>query len=135
MKSFLNRAAAGVIAAMGIFGSVQEVSAASSTIEITGTVSVICKVNELAQQTVSGTEVNLGNITEFCNNPAGYQLWVDYTPGITGETLYIDGRAVPLSVSGSTMIDSSATASVQSHNLSISGPTTPASLSMRMVPL
>ena len=135
MKSFLKCALAGAIIAGCTLELIEAVQAASSTIQITGTVSVICKINGNAQQTLSGPQTDLGSITEFCNSPGGYQVWVDYAPGIGGQTLYVDGRAVPLSDSGSTMIDSSANAAVQNRSLTLTGTGALTSLSMRIVPL
>ena len=65
MKSFMKYALAGATVAAAVLGPVQAVNAASYTIQITGYVPVICKVNGNTQQTLSGSDVNLGSITEF----------------------------------------------------------------------
>ena len=106
---------------------------ASYAISITGYVPVVCRVTAANSQVQPGQSVDLGALTEFCNNPTGYQVWVDYTPGLTGETIYVDGNAIPLSSSGSTMIDSSSTAASLVRSLSLSGSNQPASLSLRVV--
>lgn len=108
--------------------------AASYTINITGYVPVICRVNDSNTQVQSGDTVDLGQMTEFCNNPTGYQVWVDYTPGVTGETIYVDGNPIALSSSGSTMIDSSDTAASLVRSLTLSGNQLTA-VSLRVVPV
>lgn len=115
--------------------SAAQAGAASYTINITGYVPVICRVNAANTEVQPGQNVDLGNLTEFCNNPTDYQVWVDYAPGITGETIYVDGNAIPLSASGSTMIDSSSTAASLVRSLSLSGDDQPTSLSLRVVPI
>lgn len=130
-----NSVMSGMLAVVMAAGSAAQAGAASYTINITGYVPVVCRVTAANTQVQSGQTVDLGNLTEFCNNPTGYQVWVDYTPGITGETMYVDGNAIPLSSSGSTMIDSSSTAASLVRSLSISGADQPTSISLRVVPV
>lgn len=108
---------------------------ASYTINITGYVPVICHATASNTMVQPGQNVSLGNLTEFCNNPTGYQVWVDYAPGTTGETIYVDGNAVPLSSSGSTMIDSSSTSASLVKSLSLSGNGGLSQISLRVVPI
>ena len=118
--------------AAGMSGAAQA-GAASYTTTITGYVPVVCRVDASNTLVQPGQTVDLGNLTEFRNNPTGYQVWVDYTPGISGETIYVDGNAIALSSSGSTMIDSSSTAASLVRTLSLSGGSQPTSLSLRVV--
>lgn len=127
----------GVLAAavmLGIGGQAQA-GPASYQIQITGYVPVICRASATTSQVQPGQTVSLGDLTEFCNNGAGYQVWVDYTPGVTGSTIYVDGTAIPLSTSGSTMIDSSSTAASRIRTLSLDAGSGLTSISMRVVPL
>jgi hypothetical protein len=108
---------------------------ASYTINITGYVPVVCRVTANATEVDTGSQVNLGSIAEFCNNPTGYQVWVDYAPGVTSATMSVDGATVPLSSSGSTMIDSSATAASLTRNLTLNGGQGLNAISFRVVPI
>ena len=108
------------------------------TIQITGWVPVICRAT-LNQQMVSDGEglVDLGNLDEFCNDAGGYQVWIDSTPGATG-VLTVDGQEIPLSLSGATLISTSATAAHRARHLALdTGDSTnaPTSLSIRVVAL
>ena len=58
-------------------------------------------------------------ISEFCNSPLGYQVWVDHAPGVHSASFQVDGQSVPLSATGSTMIGSAPTAASQSRFLSL----------------
>jgi hypothetical protein len=47
---------------------------------------------------------SLGTLQEFCNNPRGYKLFVDHSPELANSRLVIDGQAVLLSDSGTTLL-------------------------------
>jgi type 1 fimbria pilin len=108
---------------------------ASYTINITGYVPVVCHVSSPDTSVVSGQSVDLGTLSEFCNNPAGYQVWADYTPTSTSAVLNVSGKKVPLSSSGSTLIDSSSNASINTRQLNLEGGAEIKSISFRIVPL
>lgn len=108
------------------------------TMNIEGFVPVICRASLGASQAPANAgRVSLGKLSEFCNNPSGYQVWVDYSPALASATLIVDGQSVPLSASGATMISSSPTAAVTAHDLALDIPDGGAegSISVRVVPL
>jgi hypothetical protein len=124
---------------LGLSGGVLAASPARYTIEITGFVPVICNVT-MSQSIVtpaSEESIDLGDMSEFCNSPNGYQVWVDYT-GMETATIEVDGERIPLSASGTTMISTSATAAKRTRHISLdigANSPPPSSLSMRIVPL
>ena len=105
-------------------------------INITGFVPTICRVQSNVTTVSSGAQTDLGNVAQFCNDPHGYQLWVDYNPGVSGAYISVGGKLVPLSSTGSTMIAASDTAASISQQMTlINSSGQVSSLSMRMVPL
>jgi hypothetical protein len=57
----------------------------------------------------AGTIVDLGRVIETCNNPAGYRVWIDHTPGLKSVMVIIDGQRIRLSPTGATQISCSKT--------------------------
>ena len=84
---------------------------------------------------VTGSEVELGELNEFCNSPTGYQVFVDSSPELAGATLKVDGHAVTLSADGPTLLVSSAAPGMTARDLALSGSGAGGSLSFRIVPL
>jgi hypothetical protein len=125
---------------LGLPGGVQAAAPARYTIEITGFVPVICNVS-MSQDIVTPSpeeSIDLGVMSEFCNSPNGYQVWVDYAPGTQMGTFEVDGERIPVSASGATMISASFTAAKRTRHLSLDmgvNSQVPFSLSMRIVPL
>lgn len=106
---------------------------ATFTIDISGYVPVICRV--ATDVTTVDSTGSLGTLTEFCNNPTGYQVWVDYAPGATTASISVNGNVVPLSASGSTMIDSWNTAASTTRALTLNNGQDLKSISFRVVPI
>jgi hypothetical protein len=135
--SFLSLVAAASLLASSAAASTAP-SQAAFTVELRGYVPVICRATLDASQAPSQAGVvSLGTLSEICNNPGGYQVWVDYSPQLASATLMVDGRSVPLSSSGSTMISASSGAAIAAHDLAIDLPTSgvAGSLSVRVVTL
>jgi len=127
---------AGALAAMVLAGTQIAVAGdANYTINITGYVPVICHVSTSSTLVDSSGTADLGDMSEFCNNPSGYQVWADYTPGPTSAVITVNGTAIPLSSTGSTMIDSSSTAAIYTRSVSLSGADNLTSISLRIVPI
>jgi len=81
---------------------------ATYTLQINGFVPTVCKADLTASQVPSQAGVvALGQMREFCNDGDGYQVWVDYSPSLAGDTLTIGDRQIVLGPSGSAMIDAS----------------------------
>lgn len=113
-------------------------SGAGYTFQIQGFVPVICRATvEGATYAPQAGRIDLGTLDEFCNSPAGYQVWAEHSPNLAGAKLVIDGREVPLSDSGVTMVSQSPGAAVHKRTLALEladGKTT-GSLSIRVRPL
>jgi hypothetical protein len=102
-KSLALAGALGLIAG----GAQATPEAATYTLQISGIVPTVCNAN-LDSSTVASEagEVALGQLKEFCNDSAGYQVWVDYSPNLAGDTLTVGGQQIVLDNSGSALIDS-----------------------------
>lgn len=110
----------------------------SYTVELRGFVPVICHAEvNAAQVAATSGQTPLGQLSEFCNNPNGYEVWVDYSPSLAADALLVDGKKVQLSASGSTRIDRSNRAAIDSKSLALDAPTGGVSgnISIRMVAL
>lgn len=94
---------------------------ANLQVQVSGYVPLICNVQSSvrAVDAVSQTQIDLGNITEFCNNGSGYEVWADYTPGVEAAQLLVDGVAMPLSPSGSTLISGANSPGRRLHHMAI----------------
>ena len=99
---------------------------------------VICRAQVEAQSiSVHQGLVPIGTMHEFCNSPGGYEVWADYSPGLAGASLVVDGQTVALSASGSTRISYSSHAAIDSHDLALNLPDNEAqgNISVRIVAL
>lgn len=102
-----------------------DVSLASGqfTVGISGFVPVICRANLDATSVVPtpGT-VRLGSLSEFCNSPNGYRVHADYSASLAKAQLLVDGRPVPLSKRGSSVISQSNRAAISARELALDLP-------------
>lgn len=109
----------------------------SYTLQISGFVPVIChaQLPETATPAQAG-QVSLGQLSEFCNNGNGFEVWVDYSPSLAGDTLMVDGKQIKLTSAGSVRIDKSNRAAVDSKNVTLDAQSAASgSLSLRVVTL
>ena len=110
----------------------------SYTITVTGFVPVICRA-QIDATIVPGASglTNLGELNEFCNNPNGYQVFVDSSPELANATLLVDGREVTLSGDAPTLVVASNGPAIESRNLALNLPEggVSGSLSVRIVAL
>jgi hypothetical protein len=109
----------------------------SYTLQINGFVPVICRA-ELPQAATPAQagQLSLGQLSEFCNNGNGFEVWVDYSPSLAGDTLVVDGKQIKLPASGSVRIDKSNRAAVDSKSVTLDTQSaTAGTLSLRVVTL
>lgn len=113
-----------------------------ATIEISAVVPVICKTQVVGSPAASAALANgaiqLGSLSEFCNNARGYRVVADYSANLAHAKLLVDGVPVPLNKSGSTVVSQSNRAAIASHELALQLPRGTAangSLSFRIEPL
>ena len=112
------------IAPAGAFAPSVDVGSAQFAIGIVGYVPVICRANVDASSVapVAGT-TSLGMLKEFCNSPTGYRVIADYSPTLAQAKLIVDGKPVPLTKDGSTVVTQSNSAQIADHALAIELPT------------
>jgi len=105
------KALAGVAALTFLIGgaAVAATPEATYNLQISGFVPVICDAQLSASAVpAQAGAVSLGKISEFCNDANGYQVWVDYSPSLAGDTMQVGSRTIMLTSSGSALIDESA---------------------------
>lgn len=52
----------------------------------------------------SSGPVDLGRMSELCNNVDGYRVVLTHAPNLTGASAIVDGRSIPLDRSGRTLL-------------------------------
>ena len=63
------------------------------TIDISGSVPVVCRASFGVPAIVNGSgAVDLGRLTEFCNHPRGYRVFLTASESLEGVVLRIDGQ-------------------------------------------
>lgn len=89
-------------------------------IGIAGKVPVICRVSldTTVLADVDG-RVSLGTMKEFCNNPTGYRVVLEYPAAMESAKLIIDGREFALDGSGLVDVTRSAGAAVAEHKVEL----------------
>jgi hypothetical protein len=110
---------------------------ASYTLQISGFVPVICRAQlPQAATPAQAGEISLGQLSEFCNNGNGFEVWVDYSPSLAGDTLVVDGKQIKLTSAGSVRIDKSNRAAAGSKSMMLDAKSAASgSLSLRVVTL
>jgi len=93
------------------------------TINVNGHVDLQCEAmlhnaDAIAQPGLT----DLGLLTERCNSPTGFKVWLYYPATLTDASVVVDGRHIPLNGSGAVVIDQSETAAVSRHTLALYQP-------------
>lgn len=105
------------------------------TFKIEGFVPVVCRATVDSSHVTPGSgSLQLGTMSEFCNNASGYEVWAEHSDSLAGSTLVVDGREISLSKSGETLVSHSRSAAVATRRLALNlaeGATT-GSLSIRV---
>lgn len=101
---------AALVASVGLSAHADSGSSrASATFRIMGFVPVLCRVQ--LTNGVSAIDENgvasLGVAEEFCNAPRGYRVVVNHPQNLEDVALIADGRRIPLSPSGETVLTDS----------------------------
>jgi hypothetical protein len=128
---------AAVAAMATLVGNANAMEPASFELRLRGYVPVICRASVEATSIQRGV-VDLGALNEFCNSANGYEVWVDYSPQLSGAILMVDGRAVRLAgAQSSVKISGSSHAAMQSRQLALhlQGRRPEGSISFRVVAL
>ena len=87
---------------------------------LAGVVPVICSATVSAGVATAGPgRTPIGRLNILCNDPAGYQVWVDYPPALAMGSVVLDGRQIPMSAAGKTLILASPTAGRAAYDLAI----------------
>lgn len=95
-----------LVAAVAITGTTPVAAdVVTSSIQIRGIVPTICNVRfGGAIANVEGNAINLGMMTQMCNDAAGYKVVLHTPAGLNNATFVYGTMRVPLSESGETVI-------------------------------
>lgn len=115
-------AVAALFACTPVLASEQgERGAAQVRIGMTGHVPVICRVSiDRAMIPGDAGQFSIGTLSEFCNNPNGYRVVMDYSALAGGGHLLVDGQEIALDEAGSVVVSRSAGAAVVKRSLAVS---------------
>lgn len=125
MKKFNGLSSLVVLAALfaaspALANGIGQDGAAQMRIGITGQVPVICRVSlDAAVLSDADGRAQVGTMKEFCNNPSGYRVVMNYPSAMESGRLIVDGRAVALDGSGSVTVSRSVGAAVAEHRVEI----------------
>ncbi len=134
-KSFAVAAAVSLIAANAAFAAAPS-DTVSYSLQISGFVPTICHAQlSSTQAPATSGQVDLGQMNEFCNDGNGFEVWVDYSPDMAGDTIQVGGQSYQLDASGSVKIDSSTGPSIASKDVTLDSNGASGSLSFRVVSL
>jgi hypothetical protein len=138
MKTLTKLAAAAAVMASGLgVATAAGAGAAEWTIQVRGYVPLICNVQLDGQPSAdnsNGKKVHLGQLNELCNNGNGYTVYATTPAGVGGEFI-VGNTHVPVSSSGVTKIDQSATAAAVKQQLAYQpdGGQTPSTIAFTIV--
>ncbi|WP_324075415.1 MAG: hypothetical protein RSE14_01195 [Erythrobacter sp.] len=95
-------------------------TASSYGVELRGHVAVSCHVTGQAPVVnVAGGVADLGVLREFCNNAAGYNLYLDYAPQLAGAVVTVDGTSIQLGSEGTAALAAEAGPAMRSRSVQI----------------
>lgn len=109
-------------AAFGLMAATLSVptSASSYGVELRGYVPVSCHITgDAAIIDIADASADLGQVREFCNNAAGYDLYLDYAPELAGAVVLIDGESIALDEDGTASLAAEAGPAIRSRSVQI----------------
>lgn len=112
-------------------GIVSSAHAAGDGLAFGGEAPLVCAASLTPS---AGDPASLGQVREFCNDPNGFQVWVDYPAELANASLLVDGVAVTLSPAGTTRIDTAAAPGQLTRTLVLQGGAG-GGVTVRIVPL
>lgn len=120
------RASKAFIAAAVAAATIVPVQAANierATFRLSAVVSTVCNVSFTGTAAQTGDLIDLGQFAELCNDRHGFRITMSHGAELAGAELMVDGRAIPLSASGQTVIvdENQPMERVQSVQLRVNG--------------
>jgi hypothetical protein len=92
----------------------------SASISIHAVAPTICRVEfNNTVVPVAGATVDLGQMTELCNDSQGYQVTLVTPPGLDGSQVILDGVPTALSADGRTLIVDSSTDAYRKRDIKL----------------
>ena len=135
-----SRHAAAVAAALVWTAVAAAPASAASGIGLYGQAPLVCSAGiaaaPAAAATTPGAPLALGQLNEFCNDPDGFDVWIDYPASLSTASLIVDGQAEQLSADGTIVVSHASNPGQASLSLALSGQPTsgPIALTVRLVP-
>lgn len=110
------------LAAFGLAAAMIATPGTASTygVELRGDVAVSCHVTgQTPVVDLADKVADLGVLREFCNNAAGYNLYLDYAPQLAGAVVTVDGASIQLGADGTAVLAAEAGPAVRSRSVQI----------------
>jgi hypothetical protein len=114
------------LAATALLSTAANAAPPAFTLELTGHVPTLCRVE---------ASLEAGTLAETCNAAAGYEVYAEESPELAGTVLVVDGREVPLSASGPTLVSRSDHADIATRSFALRRSAPSGTLTFRIVPL
>lgn len=95
-------------------------TASTYGVELRGNVAVSCHVTgQTPVVDLSQKVADLGVLREFCNNAAGYNLYLDYAPQLAGAVVTVDGASIQLGSEGTATLAAETGPAMRSRSVQI----------------
>jgi hypothetical protein len=95
-------------------------TASTYGVELRGNVAVSCHVTgQTPVVDLSQKVADLGVLREFCNNAAGYNLYLDYAPQLAGAVVTVDGTSIQLGSEGTATLAAETGPAMRSRSVQI----------------
>lgn len=107
-------------AALAAIPTIAHAQPARMEIRISGIVPTICRVEFPSAPRSDAGAIDLGTMSEFCNQPNGYRILLRHPAGLDGATLSVGGAQIPLSPSGETVVVDSNAPAIKQNAVALS---------------
>lgn len=137
MKLMSPVALLGFLLVAGAMPSRAAENGAAFGLAIAGEAPLICRATlDITAISAATGRIELGRLNERCNDPAGYQIFVEASEGLAGATLIVDGESISLPDREPILIAASDRPAIRSRAIAIdlAARLSDGSLSIRMVP-
>jgi hypothetical protein len=79
-------------------------SLAAEGVALSGAAPVVCNADLGGAGQAQSGAVALGSLAEFCNDPGGYEVWIDYPAELAGATLVLGSERLTLTSAGTARV-------------------------------
>jgi hypothetical protein len=113
-------------------------ASAATGLGLAGQAQLVCRAGIAPSAAAApGAQIALGQLNEFCNDPDGFDVWIDYPTSLSSASLIVDGKSQNLSKTGTIRVSHASRPGQASLSLALNGSriSGPISLTVRVVPI